>query len=102
MRMATLLLLLGCNHLDESTDAMEAPDAAVGQFNVCAPSPESCEVGLVCPEGQYCYVPWNEISMCGAGPNDGGGTPFCLGPRCSPVVPIGCFLHDGAVQCNCL
>jgi hypothetical protein len=92
-RIAVLLLLLvGCNDSGDGN-----PD---GGANVCNPSFDFCFRSFTCPVGEYCYVPLNEVPLCGAAPPDGGSPP-CPAPECSKTVPFGCTLVNGHVACRC-
>jgi hypothetical protein len=100
MRTLALLLLSACNYETmDSADSGLVDDLALIHPNVCEPSSENCETALTCPVGQFCYVPWNQIRLCGDFSD--GGRPICLEPRCSPVFPDGCSVEFGHIVCPC-
>ena len=95
MRIVLCLLLAACNYGDDASTDGGWVDGA----NVCDYSEGACHA-LTCPVGQYCWIPWYEIPLCGARP-DGGGV-RCLEPQCGTMVPDGCVLENGRVVCPCL
>ena len=87
-----VLLFTGCNYDDTNVDGGWVDGANVCDYNEGACHP------LTCPVGQYCWVPWYTIPVCGS-PRDGGA--LCLEAKCGPTVPDGCLLENGHVVCPC-
>jgi hypothetical protein len=88
-----VLLFAACNHDDDTN----ADGGWVDGANICDYSEGACHT-LTCPVGQYCWVPWYTIPICGD-PRDGGAR--CLEPQCGTMVPDGCLLENGHVVCPC-